>query len=135
MITTITRKTVAYLGTVALGAALVVGGAAMPAAAKDGDVIARAACSGKSVTKLKLSAEGSRIETEFEVDSNRNGQKWDWTIYRNGKAASTGKSVTRAPSGSFSVRRLVANGAGRDTVKGLAKNPRTGEVCRVSARF
>jgi hypothetical protein len=43
--------------------------------------------------------------------------------------------VTRAPSGSFSVRRLVSNGAGRETVKGLATNSSTGEVCRVTARF
>jgi hypothetical protein len=135
MISTRTRRTVGHLGAVALGAALVVGGAAAPAAAKSGDIVKRAACSGKTVTKLKLSAEGRKIETEFEVDSNRNGQRWNWTIYRNGTAAASGKAVTRGPSGSFEVRRLLANGSGRETVKGLAKNPRTGEVCRVTARF
>jgi hypothetical protein len=135
MITARTRRTVGSLGTVTLGAALVLGVTAMPAAAKSGDVVKRAACSGKTVAKLKLSAEGRKIESEFEVDSNRNGQKWTWSLSRNNTKAASGTAVTKAPSGSFTVRRLLTNGSGRDTVKGLAKNPATGEVCRVTATF
>jgi hypothetical protein len=122
-------------GAVVVGAALVVGGTALPAAAKDGDVVKRATCSGTSVTTLKLSAEGRRIETEFEVDSNRNGQRWSVAIYRNGTKSVSTAAVTKAPSGSFSVRALLADSAGRETVKGLASNGATGEVCRVTAVF
>jgi hypothetical protein len=135
MITARTRRMVGSLGTITLGAALVLGATAMPAAAKDGDVVKRAACSSKTVATLKLSAQGRRIETEFEVDANRNGQKWTWSISRNNTKAASGTAVTRRPSGSFEVRRLLTNGAGRDTVKGLAKNRATGEVCRVTATF
>jgi hypothetical protein len=125
----------ARYGAVAVIAAVMVGGTALPAAAKDGDVVKRAACSANTVSELKLSAEGRRIETEFEVDSNRTGQKWSVAIYRNGTKVVSKTAVTRAPSGSFTVRALLANGAGRETVKGLAKNRTTGEVCRVTARF
>jgi hypothetical protein len=122
-------------GAVAVGAALVVGGTALPAAAKDGDVVKRAACGGKSVTKLKLSPEGRRIEAEFEVDSNRNGQRWSVAISRNGTEAVSRTAVTKAPSGSFTVRALLIDTSGRETVRGLARNRATGEVCRVTATF
>jgi hypothetical protein len=124
-----------YAAIAALSAGAVVGGGALPATAKEGDVIKRAACSAKSVTKLKLSSENGRIETEFEVDSNRNGQRWNVAIYSGGATKVSTTAVTRAPSGSFTVRTLLANGAGRETVKGLAKNRTTGEVCRVTATW
>ena len=44
------------------------------ASANDADVIRRGACSGGSDWKLKLSPEDSRLEVEFEVDSNVNAQ-------------------------------------------------------------
>jgi hypothetical protein len=135
MFTSRPGRRAACTGAVALSAAVVLLGAAAPASAKSGDVVKRAACSGASVTKLKLSAEGSRMETELEVDSNRTGQRWSVGLYRIGTKVASTTAVTRAPSGSFSVRRLVSNGAGRETVKGLATNSSTGEVCRVAARF
>ncbi len=44
------------------------------------------------------------------------------------------KATTRSPSGSFSVRRLLADGAGRDVVSARAVSP-SGEVCTARATF
>jgi hypothetical protein len=74
----------------------------------------------------------SRIETGLEVDSNRNGRPWAVAIYRNGAKA---VSTTARPSGSFSVRALLADGSGREIVRGLARNGTTGGVSRVTAVF
>jgi len=107
-----------------------------PAAAlgKDGDVRKTGTCTKASSSKLKLSAEGSRIETEFEVDQNRTGVRWTVTIRRNGTRVASTKATTRAPSGSFSVRRLVASGAGSDVISARAVSP-SGEVCTARATF
>ena len=37
-------------------------------------------CSGRSTSKLKVKPDGGRLETEFEVDQNRNGVTWKVTI-------------------------------------------------------
>lgn len=108
--------------------ALTVAGA-MPASAKDGDVIRRGACSGTSDWKLKLSPENGKTEVEYEVDSNVVGQTWRVRIFQNGQRIFAGSRVTKAPSGSFTVRLLAANPAGTDTFKGRAVNPATGEAC------
>ena len=102
------------------------------ALAKDGDVRTRGTCSKSSSVKLKLSPEDGRIETELEVDQNRNGVRWTVTLRRNGALAASTKATTRGPSGSFEVRRLLRNGAGADTVTGRAVSP-SGEVCTVRA--
>ena len=64
--------------------ALLIGGSAMPILAKDGDVIRRGACSGRSDWKLKLSEENGRIEVEYEVDQNRVGDVWRVRIRHDG---------------------------------------------------
>ncbi len=104
------------------------------ALAKDGDVRRSGTCSKASSAKLKLSGEHARIETEFEVDQNRTGVRWKVTIRRNGALAVQAIATTRAPSGSFSVRRLLADGAGRDVVTARAVSP-AGEVCTARATF
>jgi hypothetical protein len=104
------------------------------AAAKDGDIIKRVTCSQGSTAKLKLSEEDGRIETEFEVDQNRNGVRWNVTLRRNGAVAARTAKVTRGPSGSFEVRRLLANGAGDDVITARATRA-SGEVCRARATF
>lgn len=102
------------------------------AIAKDGDVRVRGACSKSSTAKLKLSAENSRIETEFEVDQNRSGVSWTVTLRRGGVVAASTRATTRAPSGSFTVRRLLTDGPGADTVTARAVSP-SGEVCTARA--
>ena len=109
--------------------------APITASAKDGDVIRRGSCTASTDWKLKLSPENGRIEVEFEVDQNRNGQRWNVKLKRNGNVFWRGSRTTRPPSGSFEVRRLTRNGPGIERIVARAKNPRTGEVCRGVARF
>jgi hypothetical protein len=104
-----------------------------PALAKDGDVLVRGSCTGKSTSKLKLSAEDGRIEAEFEVDQNRNGVRWTVVLARNGARVAQLTRVTKAPSGSFEARKVIANTAGVDVVKATAH--REGETCSARATF
>jgi hypothetical protein len=108
---------------------------AAPASAGDGDVIRRGSCSGSTDWKLKAGPEDGRIEVEGEIDSNRNGQTWRWRLLHNGDLSARGTATTRAPSGSFEVRRVVVNTAGTDRLVFRARNPRSGEVCRGVLRF
>jgi hypothetical protein len=109
--------------------------ASVPAYANSSDVIKRGTCSNASTYKLKLSAENSRIETDFEVDSNVVGQTWNVKLSDNGTQFFSGSRVTKAPSGSFEVRKLTRNRAGADNITARATNPATGEVCSASATF
>ncbi len=104
---------------------------------KDGDVLVRGTCSGASSSKLKLSEEDGRIEVEFEVDQNRNGVRWTVSLRRVTAAGTSllasGTRVTRAPSGSFEFRRVVADRSGPDRIR--ARATRAGEVCSATAVF
>ncbi len=117
----------AVLGSLALAAA-------PGALAKDGDVRVAGTCTKASTSKLKLSNENGRIEVEFEVDQNRVGRVWAVAVRRNGVVVSRQTKVTRAPSGSFTARLLLANRAGTDRISATAV-ARTGETCRAAASF
>lgn len=123
-----------YLATLAAGSVIAL---AVPsvASAKDGDIRRSGTCTGNSTSKIKLSPENGRIETEFEVDQNRNGRTWNVTISDNGVVVVGTTAVTQAPSGSFTVRRLLTNRAGADNITARATNPATGESCTASATF
>lgn len=108
---------------------------ALPAMAGDDDVIRRGACSSATSWKLKASPEDGRIEVEGEIDSNRNGQTWQWRLKHNGTVSSKGQATTKGPSGSFERRRVVVNLAGTDRLVFRASNPKTGEVCRGVVSF
>jgi hypothetical protein len=126
------RLTLTALAT-ALAAGLAL--AAVPAAsAKDGDKLVRGVCTQGSTAKLKLSDEDGRIEVEFEVDQNRNGVRWQVRLKRNGSVAARTAATTRAPSGSFEVRRVLGNGPGVDHLAAAATSP-SGERCVVRAAF
>jgi len=122
------RKMIA-LGIVALVAATL---AVAPAAfADDGDaVIKRGKCAGSSTWKLKAKMDDGRIETEFEVDQNRAGRRWRVLLRRDGTVVFRRIRRTRPPSGSFEVRRLIRNTAGRDRIVATARAPAGGEFCR-----
>jgi hypothetical protein len=107
--------------------------AGAPASAKDGDIRVTGTCSGPSSAKLKLSEENGRIEVEFEVDQNRNGVRWNVVLKRNGVQVARLARVTKAPSGSFSARKVVANSAGADVIRATAT--RGGETCSAKATF
>lgn len=102
------------------------------AMANDDDVERQGTCTGSTSAELKLSPENGRIETEFEVDQNRNGVTWRVVLRHNGAVAARTQGTTGGRSGSFEVRRVLANGAGADTVTARAVSP-SGEVCTASA--
>ncbi len=105
--------------------------ASVPAYASGGGtkVVSRGTCTRFSTSKLAVQHEDGRIETEFEVDSNRVGQQWNVVIKDNGVIVFSGSRTTQAPSGSFEVERLIPNRAGTDAIVASAKNPTSGESC------
>jgi hypothetical protein len=125
---------VAALSTSALVAAMLVA-APISVSAKDGDIVRRGRCTASSNWKLKLSPENGRIEVEAEIDQNRNGQRWNVTLKRDGNVFWRGTRTTRPPSGSFEVRKLARNAPGADRIVVRARNSRSGEVCRGVATF
>jgi hypothetical protein len=103
---------------------------AAPALAKSGEVRKAGTCTAHSTWKLKAAPDNGRLEVQFEVDSNVVGQTWSWKLFDNNTQVSTGTAKTTAPSGSFEVRRLIANKAGADNIRARATNPASGEVCQ-----
>jgi hypothetical protein len=108
------------------------GVASAPVAAKTGAITSSGNCSASSTWKLKLSPDDTRIEVEFQVDQNRNDRAWRVSLSQNGVFVSRLTRLTRAPSGSFTVRWLRPNHAGADRFVAKATNVLTGEVCRRS---
>jgi hypothetical protein len=105
---------------------------AVPAAfARDGDhraIRVQGTCTQQSTSKLKLSSEDRGIEVEFEVDQNRNRVPWHVTLRRNGRAVASLRAVTRAPSGSFEIRRVIAGRLGTTRIVAVATRA-SGETC------
>ena len=115
-------------------AVLLVTAVALPALASarnDPGVIRSGSCSGSGATwKLKAKHDDGRVETEFEVDQNVAGRRWNVVIRRNGVVVFRGARITRPPSGSFSITRRIANAAGRDRILATARALAGGAVCR-----
>jgi hypothetical protein len=117
--------------------ALVLPTASLTAAqAKDDDnrveIRRQGTCTGTTSAKLKAKQRDGGLEVEFEVDANRNGQRWAFRMWRNGVRFAKGTRVTTGRSGSFSVERRTSDGSGRDVISAKAANPATGEICRAS---
>ena len=109
--------------------ALTVAGAVPASARGNDDVERRGSCSAGSDWKLKLSPEDGRLEVEFEVDANVNGQTWRVRLLDNGTRFFSGTRTTVAPSGSFELRRVTDDLAGTDHIRARATNAGTGETC------
>jgi len=131
------RTRATALSTVA-ALAVVAGGVAVsaPAEAKTRVVSARAHCTTThTIGSLKAKNSNGLIEVEFAIDSNRNGQRWTYTIRRNGTLKASGSRLTLAPSGSFTVAKRINNAVGVDKIVAVAKNSRTGEVCSATVSY
>ena len=119
-----------------VGATMLLTLAGAPANADDArERIKRTRCSQASSSKLQVKTDDGRLEVEFEVDQNRNGDRWKVRLRNDGKIFFRGKRTTRGASGSFSVERKTSNGPGKDRISGRARNLRTNEVCRTSINF
>ena len=103
--------------------------ASSPVAAKSGDVVKTGSCTGSADWKLKAGKDNGRIEVEFEVDSNHNGQVWRVKLIDNGVLRHRGRHTTMAPSGSFTVRRLIPNMTGPDDLVARARSLSSGQLC------
>ena len=122
------RHSIAVAALVGLSA-LTVAPAAYAGGGGDGEVIRQGSCSGSTDWKLKVKPDNSRLELEFEVDSNQTGQSWKVRIKQNGSRIFRGTRVTQGPSGSFSVERRPNDSAGTDRFVARATNPSSGETC------
>ncbi len=107
-----------------------IAGLTLPAAASADDAVRSAGkCSLASTSKIKVKARDGGLEVEFEVDQNRNGVKWNVKLKDNSEVAFRGNATTKAPSGSFSVERRLADQPGTDALVGIGRNPASGERC------
>jgi len=138
MITSQGRRRLRF-GAAVLAASMLTGlAAATPAAAKGGQddrIVLRGSCSAAAEWKLKAKPDDGRLEIEWEVDSNRVGQRWSWRIAHDGTTLASGHRTTHAPSGSFSVERRIRDASGKHAITATARNARTGEVCRATVRI
>ena len=117
-------------GAVVVASLLMVAPAAQAGGGGGSDgTITRGSCSGRTDWKLKVKPDNGRLELEFEVDSNVNGQSWNVRIKQNGDRIFSGARVTQGPSGSFDLTRRPNDTAGTDRFVARAKNPSTGETC------
>jgi hypothetical protein len=122
------KKTPAIAAVLLIAAAVPTIGAGA-AHAGDRAVIRHGSCSGSTDWKMKAKPDDGRIEVESEIDSNRRGQTWAWTLKHNGAVADRGRSMTAGRSGSFEVQRKTGNSAGTDSFRFRAVNRASGEVC------
>jgi len=108
------------------------GSLALPTAAHASgadDVIHQGSCTGTADWRLKAKPDNNRIELEFEVDSNRVGQHWNVKIFHDGRRILNGTRTTAGASGSFEVRKLAANHAGRDQFRATATRVGGTQTC------
>jgi hypothetical protein len=128
------RHRLAKLSALATVALVAVPATSLPANASGGGRVESATRSCASgVIKVKAKADDGRIEVEGEVDTNRRGQTWAWSIRRDGNVAARGTGTTAGASGSFSVERRIANPAGSDRI--VFRAVRNGQVCRAAVTF
>jgi hypothetical protein len=118
-----------------IAAALIVAFAALAAAATapakgDDGTLKRGSCSGSADWKLKAKQDDGLIETQFEVDQNVVGRRWKVVIRQNGVKRFEGIRRTKAPSGSFEVRRLLDDKSGADRIVAKARALSNGQTCR-----
>ena len=96
------------------------------------EVRASGSCGRGASSNIKIKARDGGLEVEFEVDSNRRGQRWRVVLVHERRLAARGHARTRGRSGSFSFERRMRNYGGPDFVLGRAYGPR-GLTCVASA--
>jgi hypothetical protein len=108
---------------------------ASPALAKGGDkneVRKAGSCGRGATSKIKLKSDDGRIEAEFEVDRNRNGERWRVRFIRDGRVIAKARRKTHGPSGSFSIERRFDDLPGADTITARGTGP-DGRTCTATA--
>jgi len=129
------RKRLATAFGLPLVAAVVLAGGSPALASGGGGVIEEGKCSAASDWKLKVKKDNGRLEVEYEVDSNQNGQTWAVVITDNGETVFAGDKVTKGRSGSFEARVRPPNQPGTDNFVATAENAASGETCTGELTF
>ena len=96
--------------------------ATAPAFASGGGhgVSSSGACTNGGHFKLKAKHDDGKIEMEYEVDSNHAGQKWAVRITDNGTVVVKRHATTAGRSGSFEIRKRIADRTGPDKIRAHA---------------
>ena len=81
-----------------------------------GGVSSSGACTNGGHFELKAKHDNGRIEMEYQVDSNRAGQVWAVRITDNGTVVVSRHATTSGPSGSFTIRKVIADQPGLDKI-------------------
>ena len=97
-------------------------------------VVRSGTCSGPSRWRLTLTRDDGRLETEIEVHSPTNGQRWRSTFSDNGNRFAVVVKTTSG-DGSFSASRLTGDRPGSDTIRVRSKNLASDEVCLARGTF
>ena len=102
--------------TLGLAAPLVATATPAFASGGGGGVSSSGACTNGAHFELKAKHDDGRIEMEYQVDSNRAGQVWAVRITDNGTVVVSRNATTAGPSGSFTIRKVIANQPGADKI-------------------
>ncbi len=78
--------------------------------------------------------DGRRLEVDFEVDSDRRGERWRVVLKNDGTVFHRSTQRTNR-AGEFEVERFTRDGRGQDRIVARATSLRTGEVCRAVIRI
>lgn len=120
MNTVLCRSITATVAVAAMMAPLALAGPASAKGRGDNAVRTTGQCAGGGNFELKAKHDDGRIEVEYEVDTGRAGQTWAVRLTDNGVAVYSGRALTVAPSGSFTVRREIADRVGADIIRAAA---------------
>jgi hypothetical protein len=85
-----------------------------------GGVSSSGACTNGGHFELKAKHDNGAIEMEYQVDSNRAGQVWAVRITDNGAVVVSRNATTAGPSGSFTIRKVIADRPGLDKIHARA---------------
>ena len=81
-----------------------------------GGVSSSGACTNGGHFELKAKHDDGAIEMEYQVDTNRACEVWAVRITDNGAVPASQHATTTAPSGSFTIRKVIANRPGPDKI-------------------
>ena len=124
-----------FLAAAALGTPIAAIAAGSASAATPAAVVVNGHCSKGSLSNLQLQREDTgKLSVDFGVDMARHTAGVTWKVLATDNGSPIIATTTRTiADGSFSVTRLVTPKAGTNTVRALALNPSTLEVCWLSA--
>ena len=106
--------------TVGLTAPLVAAASPAFASGGGGGVSSSGACTNGGHFELKAKHHDTGIEMEYQVDANHAGQVWAVRITDNGKVVVSRHATTAGPSGSFTIRKVIADQPGLDKIHARA---------------